>query len=103
MATAGSYGSDLAVISGNAPVTGTYSLIIHDYDYNWTGNYSLTLTKVLGTQAPDADSGELASGAIRQGTISPFGDIDRYTINLTAGEPYYLVATDTGGTANFEP
>src|SRR5437879_2793777 len=46
LTTAGNYGSDLAVISGNAPVTGTYSLIIHDYDYNWTGNYSLTLTKV---------------------------------------------------------
>jgi len=36
----------------------------------------------LGPQAPDPDSGELTSGATRLAPISPWGDIDRYEINL---------------------
>src|ERR1051325_4279926 len=94
----------VAVISGTAPVSGTYYLFIRDSAYFYTGGYSVTLTKVLGPQAPDpsGDDGELTSGATRLGTNSPLGDIDRYTVTLTAGEPYTLVATDTGG-GSFSP
>ena len=48
VATAGGFSSDLADIYTTAPVTGTYSLLVHDYNLNWTGNYSVTLTKPLG-------------------------------------------------------
>ena len=85
-----------AVISGTAPMTDTYYVLIHDQYWGSTGNYSITLTKVLGPQAPDTDSGQLTSGATRSGTISPIGDIDIYTIQLNAGEPYWVVATGTG-------
>jgi hypothetical protein len=77
-------------------------VLVRDYFFDYTGTYSITLTKVLGPQAPDVDSGELTSGATRNGTISPLGDIDRFTVTLTEGEPYYLVATDTGP-SDFEP
>src|SRR5439155_108827 len=97
-------GGSVAVISGTAPVSGTYYLLIRDDGYYYTGNYSITLTKVLGPQAPDpsGDEGELTSGTTFNGSISPLGDIDRFTITLTAGQSYRLVATDTGGTS-FSP
>src|SRR5205823_2076548 len=71
----------------------------------WTGGYDLTLTKVLGIgrAARRGEEGAVTSGATRTGTISPWGDIDRYTVNLTAGEPYYIVARDPNGVANFGP
>src|SRR5205823_2604343 len=96
---------DLAVINGTASTTGTFILLVHDAGFNWTGGYDLTLTKVLGPQAPDpsGDEGAVTSGATRTGTISPWGDIDRYTVNLTAGEAYYIVARDPNGVANFGP
>jgi len=93
----------MAVVSGTAPVSGTYYVLIHDYGFNWTGQYDVTLTKVLGPQAPDPDSGVLTSGATRQGSVEPWGDIDRYEINLTQGEPYFLVVRDSAGVNEFEP
>ena len=79
-------------------MSGTYYVLIKDASGIYTGNYSLTLTKPLGPQAadPNGDDGELLSGATHIGTIT-LGDIDRYTVNLTTGNPYNLVVTDTSG------
>ena len=50
------------VISGTAPTTDTYYVLIRDWWWSDTGNYSITLTKVLGPPWPDPDGGELTSG-----------------------------------------
>src|SRR5439155_25693639 len=37
-------GANYAVLTGRAPVTGTYYVLVHDDNYDATGNYSITLT-----------------------------------------------------------
>lgn len=95
----------VAVIAGRASGTGTFYLTVRDNSYNYTGAYSLTLTKVLGPQAPDpsGDEGQLTSGTTLNGAISPIGDVDRYTMEMTAGDNFYLVATTTNGASGFDP
>src|SRR3989442_12785715 len=46
----------------------------------------------------------LTSGETVQGSISAPNEEDRYQLNLTAGEPYYVVAAYTGGgSGSFTP
>ena len=92
------YGPRVAQIDLNAPLTGTYTVIVGTADtYRLAeGNYKLTLAKIPGTvTVPDGDQGgPLATGPIHAGQIL-VGDLDQWTfqatkddyIALSVGEP----------------
>src|SRR5207245_163769 len=85
--------------------TDNYYVLVSDFDLHQTGSYLQIGRASFRQKASDSngDSGELTSGATHAGSISPLGDIDRFEINLIAGEPFILVATDPGNTTGFDP
>lgn len=90
-------GADVQV---TATTAGTYYFVVGDYisEYNGdydvdadAGSYILTTAILPKAQTDDStDGGALTSGVQRTGTLS-FGDIDVYTMSLTAGNSIYGV------------
>ncbi|QDU69321.1 hypothetical protein [Engelhardtia mirabilis] len=79
-------------LSGAAPVTGTYTLVLTDVSsgLDAAGAYDLHFVRL-----PDADElGALPNGDSVSGVIG-LGDIDSYTVALFSGESYQLRLVDS--------
>ena len=100
-------GTDAAVIDGAvANVTGTYLVLVGSFDsgFDGSGTYSLTMTKTLGPVAvsPGDQGGPLTNHAAHAGAIVQ-GDVDVWTINVTAGQPIRVQIAETADTDDFRP
>jgi hypothetical protein len=92
-----------------APLTGTYTIIAESTDGNgyFTGPYSLELA-IMPPPAShvadsDNDSGTLAVGQTRSGSIQRLGDIDLYSFTASVGDSFQVVLADANGTTAFQP
>jgi hypothetical protein len=83
------------------PATGTYFIVTLDQFADETGAYAVTAATFGGAQITDADSGPIASGERRTGTID-VGDFDVYTIAATAAGSLFAAIGETGPTG-FDP
>ena len=88
--------------------SGTYFAVISDaINYNAgddgieTGDYALSLALSPAAQFTDADSGTIASGQARAGSIT-VGDIDIWRFSVNAGTPFTVNLAETAAQA-FNP
>ena len=90
------FGARVAQVDINAPLTGTYTVIVGTADTfrQAEGNYKLTLAKFPGTvTVPDGDQGgPLLTGPITPGQIL-VGDLDQWTFQATQND---YIALSTG-------
>ncbi len=89
---AGQVGST-ALISSVA-AAGTYVVAILDQFGNDTGDYAGTFVFAPAAQAADSESGPTASAEYRRGDID-LGDIDVFTIPVTAGQDILITASES--------
>jgi hypothetical protein len=71
----------------NLPQSGTYYVVVRDSNNAEDGDYAISLARSPGAQVADTldnDGGAIASGQVRSGAINA-GDLDVYTISLSAG------------------
>jgi hypothetical protein len=107
-ATLGSaFGTDAAELGDViAPVTGTYLVVVASADpgVDGTGTYRLTMTHTPGPIAVSAgdQGGALTNGATHAGEIVQ-GDLDVWTINVTAGQHITAQISETSETDDFRP
>src|SRR5665213_2456096 len=91
----------------NVPSTsgGTFTIVAQDAVGTHTGAYNLKLAVAPATQAadPDGDSGPIASGQTKAGTINWTGDLDVYTFTAAAGNTFDLSLGDAGATSQLQP
>ena len=100
-------GVDATAIDGAvAPVTGTYLVLVSSFDsgFDGEGTYRLTMTKTPGpiTVSPGDQGGALTNGAAHAGDIVQ-GDLDVWTINVTAGLRISVQIDETAETDDFRP
>jgi hypothetical protein len=81
-----------------ATAAGTYTIVVFDQSLDATGDYALTAITAPSVQPTDADSGPIASGAYRAGTLDA-GDADVYTIPGTAAGSLVAVVAETAASA----
>jgi hypothetical protein len=100
-------GTDAAEIGDViAPVTGTYLVLVSSFDsgFDGEGTYRLTMAKTPGPVAvsPGDQGGALTNGAAHAGDIIQ-GDLDVWTINVTAGQTISVQISETAETDDFRP
>ncbi|MBV6520406.1 MAG: hypothetical protein MNPFHGCM_00513 [Gemmatimonadaceae bacterium] len=95
-----------AQIATNAPLTGTYMVIVSTADAgnDDTGDYNLTLTRAPAalTTSPGDQGSAMTNGLTYTGTIF-VGDLDSYTFNANQGDYIGLAAGEITGSAGFTP
>ena len=98
----GFIGATAEILVENAPLSGTYRVIVGDYETRYTGEYVLRLA-----QAPDAfvvptgdEGGPMTVGTNHSGYIS-LGDLDQWTFTANAGDFIQLTIAQTSG--NLQP
>jgi hypothetical protein len=82
------------------PVSGTYTVIVEDYNYQNTGSYTLSYMNASAgpyTGGGDNDGGLINSSEIKTGTMSGTCDFDAFTFNGNAGDRVLLAAVETAG------
>lgn len=89
-------GQDVAAISGSAPRTGTYRVVVADGNSNpnQTGPYRLQFVLAPGAN----EGGALTNGQTVADTVT-IGDLDSFTFAINAGESYQLRVADVNSTA----
>jgi hypothetical protein len=89
-----------------APATGTYLVLVASADSggDGTGTYRLNFAKTPGpiTVSGGDQGGPITSGSPQSGEIVA-GDIDVWTINVTAGQRITVQITETAETNDFRP
>ena len=77
--------------------TGTYTILISDFQRDQEGTYAVSLVKIPGdaTSASDTDGGPIASGATMTGVLTPKADMDVYTFGGTAGDRVIITTADS--------
>jgi hypothetical protein len=89
-----------------APATGTYLVLVGSADsgVNGSGTYRLTLSRSGGSVAvsPGDQGGPLTNGAAHAGDIVR-GDLDVWTISVTAGQRISVQISETSETDDFRP
>jgi RHS repeat-associated protein len=78
--------------------TGTYRLVVADYNDTNTGSYEIRLATVLQSN----ENGALVNDGVVIGDIS-VGDIDTFVFTATAGEAAHIRVVDTSGSSSFYP
>ncbi|MEP7345898.1 MAG: PPC domain-containing protein, partial [Gemmatimonadaceae bacterium] len=95
-----------AQIGVNAPLTGTYLVIVSTADAGLDGNgdYKLTLAKGPGALviSPGDQGGPMTNGANHAGTIT-VGDLDAFTFTANQGEAIVVAVGEVTGSADFTP
>jgi hypothetical protein len=78
--------------------SGLYTIVCRAHANYYTGNYNLSFQKIPGPflTLTDGDGGDILSGNVVSGNISPKGDIDGYNFYGNAGETVIIVMEDTG-------
>ena len=89
-----------------APATGTYLVQVASFDsgVDGEGTYRLTLAKTPGpiTVSPGDEGGPLTDGATHVGAIAQ-GDVDVWTITVTAGQNISVTINETAETSDYRP
>jgi hypothetical protein len=101
--------SDCIVAATNVTAAGTYTMIVKDvvsesagFDFNMEASeYAFTFVRASDGSFSDADSGALASGTPRAGSVS-IGDADVYRFSVTSGVSYTINLAETS-TSGFDP
>jgi hypothetical protein len=90
---ASTYSADVAYYSFSAGATGTYTVIAYDWSSGAAsmGSYDLYFTKAPGAN----EGGALTLSTVVTGTIDK-GDLDSFTLSLTAGSDVSLSMSDLG-------
>ncbi len=78
--------------------SGTYRLVVMDYDTNDVGSYQIHYTRVSEAD----ENGPLIADGVVSGDIT-LGDIDTFTFEATAGESAYIRVSDTSGNGALSP
>ncbi len=90
-------GSQVANLSWNATVTGTYTVVVFDGGTGvQTGNYELHYARAPGAN----EHGALVNGGLKAGALT-VGDLDSYTFTANAGQALLLSVARTSGA--FDP
>ncbi len=89
-----------------APVTGTYLVLVASFDsgVDGAGTYRLTMAHTPGpiTVSPGDQGGPLTNGAIHTGEIVQ-GDVDVWTLTVTAGHHITVNINETSDPNDFRP
>jgi len=101
------WNTNAATMQVNAPITGTYTVVVSSADVgnDGFGDYRLTLGKGPGavSTSPGDEGGAATNGGNNLGVIST-GDIDVYTFTSNAGLPFAVsVGEAAGSAADFTP
>ncbi|QDU69320.1 hypothetical protein [Engelhardtia mirabilis] len=88
----GASGSTVAAISGAAPATGTYTVVLSDVSQgnDAAGDYEVHFVRTPGAN----EGGTLPNAGMLSGNIS-LGDLDSYTFEAVAGQNFKLRVADT--------
>ena len=88
-------GTAQAYLRFTLPNSGTYTLRVRNASSSDSGSYKLTMF-IAGEQGDETDNstGAIASGRRIVATAGP-GDLDVYTIQMTAGQTFSAVTTET--------
>lgn len=93
-----SWGSIVAGLSFVVPTTGTYTLVVMDYNVGGdSGSYDVHYTRMPGAN----EHGALVNGGTVNGTID-VGDLDTFVFNVSQGDTVLMRAVDLSGT-NLSP
>ncbi|MEM9662202.1 MAG: GC-type dockerin domain-anchored protein [Planctomycetota bacterium] len=92
------FGFDLT--AANVPVSGTYTIVVQDNSGTQSGDYAMTV--VVPDNQIDAGNVPLPDGATRSGLID-LGDIDTFTITLSAGQDLTIDVAELGSASSFSP
>ncbi len=94
----------VARLDAQAAVSGTYTVLVSDFNQSGTGTYQLHLGKVPGAFVVPAgdEGGALADATDQDGAIVP-GDFDLWTFAAAPGDRVTLLATELTGGASFTP
>ncbi len=88
------------VIDFQLTYTGTYTVVVEDYNNDNAGAYTISfLNMSVGpfTSAGDPDGGPIVSAQVKSGTISGVADVDTYTFTGAIGDRVIIDAVATGG------
>jgi len=98
------HGVVAARLDSQAPVAGTYTVLVSDALQTGSGTYQLQLAQVPGAFTVPAgdEGGPLADGADQDGTIQ-LGDLDLWTFTAASGDLINLQITELTGGASFTP
>lgn len=100
-ATSGNWGSTTSAVDVQAPMTGTYTLIVAHYPQKrqtGPGTYVLTMAKTPGpyTISPGDEGGAMINTATHRGTI-PVGDIDAWTFRAVKNDSVTISIGEVAG------
>jgi hypothetical protein len=97
-------GGAAARISAQAPVKGTYTVMVSAVTPDGSGTYQLQLFQALAALTVPAgdEGGALSDGVAKNGTISP-GDLDPWTFTAAVGDRVTLQLTKVSGGPTFTP
>src|SRR5262249_16313001 len=94
------YTSPPARMDFQVPVTGTYTVMVEDYNDLNTGDYTLSYMNVSSgpyTGGGDNDGSPIASAEVKTGTMSGAGDFDVFTFSGNVGDRVLIDAVETAG------
>jgi hypothetical protein len=74
--------------------SGTFTILVHDRDYTYGGNYGLSIQSAIGG---GCDSTPIACGQTASSTISQHAQIDAYLINGCSGDVVIFTTSGFGG------
>ena len=100
----GKYGAATSIQNYQLLQSGTYTIEIHDYDADGTGDYSISLLLIPGVMVStdDPDGGNILSGEVKTGTVNPRVDTDAYAFTGTVGQTVVIIASRESGGFNPE-
>jgi hypothetical protein len=94
-------GASIEIILADAPMSGTYRVVVSDYQTNSVGDYVLRLAQAPPTfVVPSGDEGgNLINGVKQLGDI-PLGDLDQWSFTVDAGNFIHIAMGQTSGNLN---
>ena len=97
-------GNQAAQVSATATVTGTYTVLIADFNATGTGDYRLTLARSSGVLTVSAgdEGGPMTNGTSHGGTL-PLGDLDAWSFTAQAGDAIALSTGEVVSGASLAP
>jgi FlgD Ig-like domain len=82
--------------------SGTYKLVVEDYNGQNTGGYAVSMINLTAgpLTGTDLDGGTITSGQVKTGTATSVADFDAYRFDATAGDRIIGSAITTAGAMN---
>jgi hypothetical protein len=97
-------GGVAARLDAQAGTSGTYTVLVSDFNQSGTGSYELHLAQVPGSSAaPAGDEGGTTTDGVNHDGVIPLGDFDLWTFAATLGDRVTVQITELTGGASFAP